>query len=64
MSDTAYSLILSTPYRVGYHLELDEIFLYTVTSDGLFSVFVKGKLDVVFFEEFMSDKLWIELGDL
>lgn len=59
-----YTISFRSSYRVGYHLEKDEIFLFTFDGDGLFTVFVKGKLDAMFFEEFMSNTPWFELGEL
>lgn len=56
--------ILASKYRVGYHPEKDELFLYTVSEDGLCTVFVRGQLDAMFFEEFMSDAEWFDLGEL
>lgn len=56
--------ILASKYRVGYHPEKDELFLYTVSEDVLCTVFVRGQLDAMFFEEFMSDEEWFDLGEL
>ena len=39
--------ILASKYRVGYHPEKDELFLYTVSEDGLCTVFVRGQLDAM-----------------
>lgn len=55
--------ILASKYRVGYHPEKDELFLYTVSEDGLCTVFDRGQLDAMFFEEFMSDAEWFDLGE-
>jgi hypothetical protein len=59
-----YRITFQGPYLVGYQLQFDEIFLYTVTGDGLISVFRRGRLDSMFFEEFMADIPWIDLGCL
>ena len=59
-----YRIRFESNYRVAYHCSLDEIFLFTVDGEGLISVFRRGRLDSMFFEEFMSDAPWIELGDL
>jgi hypothetical protein len=59
-----YEITFKTQYRAGYQPIFDEIFLYTVTGDGLISVFRRGRLDSMFFEEFMADIPWIDLGCL
>lgn len=63
--DLNYNLTFKTNYRVGYHAGFDELFLFTIQGDGLIAVFRRGRLDSMFFEEFMTlEAPWFELGDL
>lgn len=51
-------------WNVGYHLEMDEIFIYRIDSDGLVWVFRRNGLDAIGFEEFMDFSKAEMLGEL
>jgi len=66
VSETNYSVTMQmrSPWIVGYHLELDELFLYFIDQDDLCWVFGRGQLDALGFSEFMNLDDAIILGEL
>lgn len=59
-----YSIGYATKWFVGYHPEHDEIFLYSIDSDQMVSVFRKGGLDSMGFYEYMDFSAAELLGEL
>jgi hypothetical protein len=53
------NMTINSPWRVSYQYELDEIFLFRIDSDDLVSVFRNGRLDAMFFAEFLADAPFI-----
>lgn len=66
MSEPTYTvqMTMKSNWIVGYHPELDEMFLYFVDQDDLCWVFTRNGLDAVGFYEFMDMSKGIILGDL
>lgn len=66
MTEPIYEMKMTirSNWIVGYHPEMDEIFIYYVDHDDLCFVFRKGGLDVIGFSEFMDFSKAEILGDL
>jgi len=58
------SLAFGRRWKVGYHPEKNEIFLFFKDEDGLFWAFRRGILDAVGFSEFVKTDHFVILGDL
>ncbi|HNC91112.1 MAG TPA: hypothetical protein PL000_19420 [Anaerolineales bacterium] len=53
-----------SPFMVGYHVELDELFLFYTDQNDLTWVFREGRLDAIGFWEFFNFNKAIILGEL
>lgn len=53
-----------SPWFVGYHPEMNEMFLYFIDEDDLTWIFRRGAIDVIGFSEFMNFDKAILLGEL
>lgn len=59
-----YTIHITPDWFVGYHRELDELFLYKIDHEQIVSVFRNGGIDSVGFYEFMDFSTAELLGEL